>query len=45
MNNIITPEDYYERVKRGEKLVSYGDLILDVSEYMNYHPGGKFLIE
>lgn len=33
------------RIRQGEALIVLDDLILDVSEYQFYHPGGKFVIE
>ena len=41
----ITEMEFEERVKNGEKLWILDDLVLDLSEYQEEHPGGKFLIE
>lgn len=32
-------------VKKGQQLVVLDDLILDVSSFMNFHPGGRFVIK
>jgi len=40
----MSSEEFYERVKRGEKLVLLNDMVLNVSKYMFNHPGGKFVI-
>jgi len=35
-------KDFQERVKNGEKLVVLDDMVLDVSSFINNHPGGNF---
>lgn len=42
---IMTPDDFEERLIAGEKLMILDDLVLDVGKFVNFHPGGKFLIE
>jgi len=42
---VITTEEFNKRVVGGEQLVLLDDLIVDVSEFMREHPGGRFLIE
>jgi len=37
--------DFDNLIQSGHKLVILDDLVLDVSQYMPEHPGGKFLIE
>jgi cytochrome b involved in lipid metabolism len=41
---IMDSQDFEERVNKGEKLMILDDLVLDVSEFINHHPGGKFFI-
>lgn len=41
----MTVDELEKRVKQGEKLVILDDLILNVSKFMNNHPGGTFFIE
>lgn len=41
----ITEKQFEERILNGEKLWILDDLVLDLSRYADYHPGGKFLIE
>lgn len=42
---VITIEEFESRVIKGEKLVLVDELVLDVSEFMEDHPGGRFSIE
>jgi len=45
-NLTMTLEDFNKQVTlEGKKLVILDDLILEVGDYMDNHPGGKFLIE
>jgi len=41
----ITELEFEQRVKNGEKLWILDDLVLDLSEYAEWHPGGRFLID
>jgi len=41
---IITLQEFEERLRKGEKLMILDDLVLDVSEFEKYHPGGRFVI-
>ena len=37
--------DVFDRaVQNGQKLVILDDLVLDVTEFINFHPGGRFTI-
>lgn len=36
---------FNKRIAAGDKLVILDDLVLDVSQYISCHPGGKFLLE
>ena len=45
LDPVITLEVFHARVHQGEQLVILDDLVLDVRDYMNTHPGGRFLIE
>ncbi|CDW77349.1 cytochrome b5-like heme steroid binding domain containing protein [Stylonychia lemnae] len=40
----MSSEEFYDRIKRGEKLVLLNDMVLNVSKYQFNHPGGKFVI-
>jgi len=43
---VMTVEEFNERVSMNkEKLMVLDDLVLDVKDYMDEHPGGRFLIE
>lgn len=41
---VISNEDFNKRLLKGEKLVIFENLVLDVSRYQYSHPGGKFVI-
>ncbi|CDW89749.1 cytochrome b5-like heme steroid binding domain containing protein [Stylonychia lemnae] len=41
----ITIQDFEARVRSGQKLVLLDDLVLDISKFMESHPGGKFSLE
>jgi hypothetical protein len=43
--DIMTLDEFKERVELGEKLVLLDDLVLDVKRYSYYHPGGFFALE
>jgi len=36
--------EYNEQIKAGKRLVILDDLVLDISKYIDYHPGGKFVL-
>jgi cytochrome b involved in lipid metabolism len=40
----MTSENFINSVRRGKQLVILDNLVLDVGEYVNYHPGGKFVL-
>jgi len=40
----MSSEEFYDRIKKGEKLVMLNDMVLNVSKYQFNHPGGKFVI-
>jgi len=42
---LISESDLECLIAQGEKLVVLDDLVLDVSAYMKFHPGGAFLVE
>ena len=42
--NVISEEEFEKRVKNGEHLVILDDLVLNVKEYADAHPGGSFLL-
>jgi hypothetical protein len=42
---IMCVEEFAERVENGQQLVVLDDLVLDVSRYKRYHPGGQFTIQ
>ena len=41
----MTLDEFYVRIKNGEKLVILDDMILDVTKFMGEHPGGLFSLE
>ena len=42
----ITKAEFHERVyQKGEKLVILDEYVLDVSEFISKHPGGRFALE
>ena len=42
----MTPDEFYLKVREEKQmLVILDELVLDVTEYMENHPGGKFLLE
>ena len=43
--SIMTLHEFEERLRGGAKLMILDDLVLDVSEFARYHPGGRFVIE
>lgn len=43
--NAISLEEFNALVSRGRKLVIVDDLVLDVSKFLDNHPGGKFSLE
>jgi len=42
---VITIAEFNERIEKKEKLMILDDLVLDVKDYLDDHPGGRFLIE
>lgn len=42
---VMDGEEFESRLKQGWKLMILDDLVLDVSEFYKFHPGGKFVIE
>jgi cytochrome b involved in lipid metabolism len=38
-------EEFEERVMKGDQLMILDDLVLDVTHFYEFHPGGKWLIE
>lgn len=43
--NIIELEEFHQQVKFGRKLVLLDDFVLDVSKFLDEHPGGRFSLE
>jgi cytochrome b involved in lipid metabolism len=41
----ISAAEFSAQVAKGEKLVILEDLVLDVSRFMEEHPGGRFSLE
>ncbi len=42
----MTTDEFHRRVReKSQNLVILDELVLDVTEYMENHPGGKFLLE
>ena len=37
-------DEFNERVRNGEKLVIFDEYVLDVSKFIEYHPGGRFVL-
>jgi hypothetical protein len=42
---LMTPVEFEKKIKEGKKLHILDNMVLDLSEYMDQHPGGKFLLE
>jgi len=40
----FSPADFNEQLLVGKKLVVLDDLVLDMTKYIDYHPGGKFVL-
>jgi len=40
----MTIEEFEQEIHNGRKLVLLDEVVLDVGDYVNYHPGGKFVI-
>jgi len=36
--------DFNNQLKAGKKLVILNDMVLDITKFINYHPGGKFVL-
>ena len=44
-NNIISINEFYSRIRKGDYLVILDDMVLDMSKFRWNHPGGNFTIE
>lgn len=40
----MTRQEFEVKIQAGEKLVILDNQVLDVAEFINHHPGGKFVI-
>jgi len=40
----MTQREFEDHVDRGRKLVILDEFVLDVAKYIDWHPGGRFLI-
>jgi cytochrome b involved in lipid metabolism len=40
----MTRQEFEANILAGDKLVLLDNLVLDVAEFINHHPGGKFVI-
>jgi stearoyl-CoA desaturase (delta-9 desaturase) len=40
----MSREEFAQELKRGRKLVLLDDLVLDITEFVSEHPGGKFVM-
>lgn len=38
-------QEFSTRVKSGDKLVLLDDMVLDIGDYLDHHPGGRFAME
>jgi len=46
INNVkMTMAEFDQRVCDGAQLVLYQDMVLDVKSFLEYHPGGQFVIK
>lgn len=41
----MSVEEFEEAIAAGEKLVVLDEVVLDISKYIDFHPGGKFVLE
>lgn len=41
----MTVEEFEEAIAAGEKLVVLDEVVLDISKYIDFHPGGRFVLE
>lgn len=39
-----SPSDFNNQIKAGKKLVVLNDMVLDITKFIDYHPGGKFVL-
>lgn len=42
---VISEDEFEQKIKNGERLVILDNLVLDLTNYELFHPGGKFLLE
>jgi hypothetical protein len=40
----MSREEFDEAVSKGKKLVILDNLVVDVTEFISQHPGGKFVL-
>lgn len=45
MDKEISVDVFASLIKHGEKLVILDNLVLNVREFMTYHPGGRFVLQ
>ncbi len=39
-----TKHEFQNAIRLGQKFVILDEMVLDIGGYMNYHPGGKFVL-
>jgi hypothetical protein len=44
VQNSMSEKEFNELVNQGRKLMILDELVLDVENYISWHPGGKFLL-
>mmetsp|Transcript_18509 Transcript_18509/g.13305 ORF Transcript_18509/g.13305 Transcript_18509/m.13305 type:complete len:84 (+) Transcript_18509:1118-1369(+) len=40
----MTTQEFDDAIKTGSKLVILDDMILNVGDFINHHPGGRFVL-
>ena len=41
----MSAQEFEKQIKAGKKLVILDEMVLDISKFIDYHPGGKFVLQ